>query len=1003
MAQDRAFQLRVGLVLYGGSSLAVYMSGMTQELLAAVRAAQARKVLGRGSLSLVLQDWAAAEVAGNPYCGLLEQANIDLIIDVIAGTSAGGLNGIMLAKALAVGAPELGTLTDGMWRDKADMEPLAKFDRDPKSVLSGDYLYSEMLSVMAAIGDAGRPELAELVKVLDLFITATDVHGHTWTRWDRFNQKLQGQSHKYLFHLRKRTRQWGDLRGYDCNDFDAPDADRQIHVDTLLAKIGRATSAFPGVFPPVKISPVDARKAGVGVLNDLGPASRDGVWFSDGGMLVNAPFEPVIDTICERGANQPVKRVLVFLEPDPVTDVEIAQTEPSMVETAAAAVTLPMQQDIFDKLERLGKENQRRQRLLELMKGLDSAVAGGVPGQGQPAEVVEAFSQAAAASLGEVSNAETRTYLQMRLNRLKQVLRDALRRALESLSLEGRLLDDALALLEQRLMSPAAERMLELYDAEYHSRRLHYLLARVHEHCAPGAVLRDGEATGRLLGQLWGALEDWNNLIWVLAHAGRLGAQPKRWQSLCESLDVAMVRFVEGVKAGSAPEDAAGAVVQAIRRYAEAVHAATADDISHAFAEAEIALELRCEGGAGLKASVLRQAFDEFPALDKLLFPIEISSGRGVWGEIGLYGFRPNAAQSWVQKSTADKLSGEALGHFAAFLDARWRENDIMWGRLDAAELLFRMVARESGLIVTPDEALPANVDACLMNRRRQILGAYPGLIDLRRLRALTHRRAVPSVLPAPPTLSVGERLTGAWQFATRGQVAASLMPPGPGPAPFSIDQVPADVLREYLMRHYKVGEEGIDSLPAGRLAGELLLMLDNMVKALGKPAPSAFMGKVHQMVVGIMKPLSWVARLVLMPQKGLMGLVQTNLAPLMTLVGFVLLVLWAVGAVTLAGGGLVVLAALFAPVLVDVLFRPSAIKLLLLGAPALLTGLAALAPHLSGLAWGKALWDLAARWTALARIWAPFAAAFAAGLLAWWSNWNWRRSVRKMKQGAGG
>ena len=291
-----------------------------------------------------------------------------------------------------------------------------------------------------------------------------------------------------------------------------------------------------------------------------------------------------------------------------------------------------------------------------------------------------------------------------------------------------------------------------------------------------------------------------------------------------------------------------------------------------------------------------------------------------------------------------------------------------------------------SGLIAGAGEVLPSPADTCLLNRRRQILGAYPNLIDLRQLRAMTHRRVPPPAAPDLPKLSLGQRLTGAWQFATRGQVAASLMTAGPAPAPFSIDQVPADVLREYLMNRYKVGQEGIDSLPPGRLAGEILLMLDNMVKALGRPAPSAFTGKVQKTLVGVMKPLSWVARLVLSPQKGLMGLVQSNLAPLMTLVGAVLLVLWATGAVTLLSGGKLLLVALFAPVLADVLFRPTAVKLVLLGVPALLTGGAALAG-----------------WPGLARFWMPFAAGFAAGLLAWLSNWRWRRTVRKMKQGAGG
>ncbi|HYF94256.1 MAG TPA: patatin-like protein [Symbiobacteriaceae bacterium] len=921
MAQESAFQLRLGLVLYGGASLAVYMSGMTQELLAVVRAAQARKVLSRpGNRSLVLQQWAAREVETNPYAGILEQANIDVMIDVIAGTSAGGLNGLTLAKALAAGAPELGALTDPLWRDHADMEPLARFDTDPRSVVSGDYLYTELQSMLRSIGGAGRPQLGDLVRVLDLFITATDVRGHHWQRWDRFHQKLQGQSHKYLFHLRKRTRQGGDLRGYDCNDFHTLDPVRREKIDTLLAKIGRATSAFPAVFPPERITPADAQAAGVDVLGDVGPGGADGIWFSDGGILENAPFEPVLDTIFERGANQPVRRVLVFLEPDPSTAGAPAQTEPGMLETLAAAVTLPMQQDIFDKLERLGLENQRRRHLMELLKGLDGGLAPAADAAGT------ALLQAAAAAAAQQAPAvgvETRTYLQMRLNRLRQVVRDGLRRALEGLQVQRAVLDEAVALLAERLMPipepwgdaelPRVLHFLEQYDAEFHGRRLHYLLARVHEHCAPGARPRSAAAVARLTGRLWGALEDWNNALWVMAHAGRLGAQPKRWQQLTADLDQAMVRLAAAMTSQGEPGEKAAAAdgaVLALARYAEGVHAASGEEIQQAFAEAEIALELTGpgDGARRLDAGLLQEAFHDFAALDRILFPIELGSGRGLWGEIGLYGFRPDAARTWVTKTTAEKLTGEALGHFAAFLDARWRENDMLWGRLDAAELLFRMIARESGLIGA-EEPLPARAEAVLLKRRRQILGAYPNLIDLQRLRAMTLGKPVEPEERATG-LPLRDRLVQAWQLATRGEVAAALMAAPAGPA-FSIDQVPSDVLKEYLTNHYKVGEEGLDALPGGRLAGELLLMLDNTVRALGKTTTSAFAGKVQRLLLAVLVPLRWIARLLLMPRHGLMGLVRSHLALLMALVGAVLLFLWATGSIRLGSGGKLLLAAL--------------------------------------------------------------------------------------------
>jgi len=38
------------------------------------------------------------------------------------------------------------------------------------------------------------------------------------------------------------------------------------------------------------------------------------------------------------------------------------------------------------------------------------------------------------------------------------------------------------------------------------------------------------------------------------------------------------------------------------------------------------------------------------------------------------------------------KLAGTALFHFGAFLNREWRENDLMWGRLDAGERIIRWI-----------------------------------------------------------------------------------------------------------------------------------------------------------------------------------------------------------------------------------------------------------------------------------------------------------------------
>jgi hypothetical protein len=45
-------------------------------------------------------------------------------------------------------------------------------------------------------------------------------------------------------------------------------------------------------------------------------------------------------------------------------------------------------------------------------------------------------------------------------------------------------------------------------------------------------------------------------------------------------------------------------------------------------------------------------------------------------------------ADQSISKDPSLKLAGIRVGHFGGFLDKSWRDNDLMWGRLDAAEVI---------------------------------------------------------------------------------------------------------------------------------------------------------------------------------------------------------------------------------------------------------------------------------------------------------------------------
>jgi len=91
-----------------------------------------------------------------------------------------------------------------------------------------------------------------------------------------------------------------------------------------------------------------------------------------------------------------------------------------------------------------------------------------------------------------------------------------------------------------------------------------------------------------------------------------------------------------------------------------------------------------------------RRIFDQFEYYDQIVFPIfhEASVGEAELCEV--FRISPRDATSILDENAPTekrrKLAGTALFHFGAFLNREWRQNDLMWGRLDAAERIIRCV-----------------------------------------------------------------------------------------------------------------------------------------------------------------------------------------------------------------------------------------------------------------------------------------------------------------------
>ncbi len=362
-------ETRLGLVLYGGVSLAVYMNGVCREFYNATR--------GRGIYKLIKA-----------------LTDSDIVVDIVSGTSAGGINGVLLSYAVAnsyekivVDFKEFGDI----WRESGDinklLRPLKKENNqiDVNSLLNGEGYYQEEL--FKAFEKAGNNqesapdgEWYSEFNELDLFITGTDVLGRIYQTFDNTGKVIEIKDHRCIFQLKYREDQ-------DVGDpFSTKDADTQ----KALAKLCRITSCFPLAFPvvPVEIksdNKVDNKLQEWGKLlrNRLLPQEppKEGykIYFVDGGVLDNRPFSYTTEAMYYRTADRPVNRQLFYLDPNPESFVNSSKftemEQPTVWEVITGSlISLPRYESIGKDLQQIKDINDKIRRYNLLLKSVDEEV-----------------------------------------------------------------------------------------------------------------------------------------------------------------------------------------------------------------------------------------------------------------------------------------------------------------------------------------------------------------------------------------------------------------------------------------------------------------------------------------------------------------------------------------------------------------------------------------------------------------------------------------------------
>lgn len=293
---SRHHETRLALVMNGGVSLAVWMGGVTHEL----------DLLRRASSGL--EDERSVVEADRPvfriWQELARKAGTRVSVDIVSGTSAGGLNGLLLATALARGTA-LPPLRE-VWEESAALDKLLT-PPSRTSLLSGQSFEEKIGEALNRIGEC--PSCPQ--QSVTLFVTATALDGRNHKYRDSFEADFDVRDHRRIYRFRqgesvvyeKKDCETWDIRPRPCKDFVKAN-------DRKLITAARATASFPGAFPPVNESE----------LMEFRRWPRETVGFPascvmDGGVLNNEPFGPVLDAITRRKIENPVRRVLVYVVP----------------------------------------------------------------------------------------------------------------------------------------------------------------------------------------------------------------------------------------------------------------------------------------------------------------------------------------------------------------------------------------------------------------------------------------------------------------------------------------------------------------------------------------------------------------------------------------------------------------------------------------------------------------------------------------------------------------
>jgi patatin-related protein len=316
-------ELRLALAMRGGVSLAVWIGGAVSEIDLARRAAR---------------EGAEGHDFWPQLLGVSDYERV--VVDVLAGASAGGLNGVLYAASQVYDFP-YDAMRD-VWLTVGGTEGLVRREGPWPSLFKGDdYFLTTVHDKLRAL-TAARPAPTERERV-DLALSATVMEPVVRPLPSPVDEQLVERRYGSGFRFRQPEEPWLPT------DFPAPGDPAFAEGLWRLAIAARSTSSYPGAFEAARVRstrratftdpPVDGTGAGVDLDGTfLERSSTADFVVADGGILDNIPIQCALDYVAAAPATGPTERILVYLQPGAPSEPKARQAAGDVERRATLSV-----------------------------------------------------------------------------------------------------------------------------------------------------------------------------------------------------------------------------------------------------------------------------------------------------------------------------------------------------------------------------------------------------------------------------------------------------------------------------------------------------------------------------------------------------------------------------------------------------------------------------------------------------------------------------------------